>query len=116
MVLMTKNCLKLLFKREKFFGLQEKDLIEYVQKQIAHAQERQDRQEARQLELAAITEETARQKELEEAPRQTAKDETARVICYERKKTARQLELAARKEKKTDRQLELAAIEEKTDR
>ena len=57
---MTKNCLKLLFKREKFFGLQEKDLIEYVQKQITRAQERQDRQEARQLELAAITEETAR--------------------------------------------------------
>ena len=99
---MTKNCLKLLFKRDKFFGLQEKDLIEYVQKQITRAQERQDRQEARQLELAAITEETARQKELEEAPRQTAKDETSRqlVICYERKKTARQLELAARKEKK----------------
>ena len=57
---MTKNCLKLLFKREKFFGLREKDLIEYVQKQITRAQERQDRQEARQLELAAITEETDR--------------------------------------------------------
>ena len=92
MFLMTKNCLKLLSKREKFFGLQEKDLIEYVQKQITRAQERQDRQEARQLELAAITVETARQKELEEAPRQTAKDETARQLELPAMRERRQLD------------------------
>ena len=92
MFLMTKNCLKLLFKREKFFGLQEKDLIEYVQKQITRAQERQDRQEARQLELAAITVETARQKGLEEAPRQTAKDETARQLELSAMRERRQLD------------------------
>ena len=92
MFLMTKNCLKLLFKREKFFGLQEKDLIEYVQKQITRAQERQDRQEARQLELAAITVETARQKELEEAPRQMAKDETARQLELSAMRERRQLD------------------------
>ena len=92
MFLMTENCLKLLFKREKFFGLQEKDLIEYVQKQITRAQERQDRQETRQLELAAITEETARQKELEEAPRQTAKDETARQLGLSAMRERRQLD------------------------
>ena len=74
--------------RGKAFGLQETELMDYVDKQITRAQERQDRQEARQLELAAITEETARQKELEEAPRQTAKDETAR-----------QLELSAMRER-----------------
>ena len=42
--------------RGRAFGLQEKDLMEYVQKQITQAQELQDRQEARQLELAAIKE------------------------------------------------------------
>ena len=75
--------------RGKAFGLQETDLMDYVDKQIRQAQERQDRlivrreEEAnrRHLELAAI-------KEREETARQTAKEETAR-----------QLELAAIKEK-----------------
>ena len=52
--------------------------MQYVEKQITQAQERQERQEARQLELAAIKEreETARQtaKEQEETARQTAKE------------------------------------------
>ena len=75
--------------RGKAFGLQETELMDYVDKQIRQAQERQDRlivrreEEAnrRHLELAAI-------KEREETARQTAKEETAR-----------QLELAAIKEK-----------------
>ena len=75
--------------RGKAFGLQETELMDYVDKQLRQAQERQDRlivrreEEAnrRHLELAAI-------KEREETARQTAKEETAR-----------QLELAAIKEK-----------------
>ena len=52
------------------FGLQETELLDYVDKKIRQAQERQDRQQEnanrRQLELAAIKEkeETARQLEL----------------------------------------------------
>ena len=65
--------------RGKAFGLQETELMDYVDKQIRQAQERQDRlivrreEEAnrKQLELAAI-------KEREETARQTAKEETAR--------------------------------------
>ena len=91
--------------RGKAFGLQETDLMDYVDKQIRQAQERQDRlivrreEEAnrRHLELAAI-------KEREETARQTAKEETAR-----------QLELAAIKEKEeTKRQAH--AEEEETKR
>ena len=69
--------------RGKAFGLQETDLMDYVDKQIRQAQERQDRlivrreEEAnrKQLELAAIKEreETARQKEQEETKRQVQK-------------------------------------------
>ena len=69
---------KTFVQRGRAFGLQEKDLMQYVEKQITQAQERQERQEARQLELAAIKEreETARQtaKEQEETARQTAKE------------------------------------------
>ena len=70
--------------RGKAFGLQETDLMDYVDKQIRQAQERQDRlivrreEEAnrKQLELAAIKEreETARQKEQEETKRQVQKN------------------------------------------
>ena len=69
------------FQRGKAFGLQETELMDYVDKQIRQAQERHDRlivrreEEAnrKQLELAAI-------KEREETARQTAKEqeETAR--------------------------------------
>ena len=69
--------------RGKAFGLQETDLMDYVDKQIRQAQERQDRlivrreEEAnrKQLELAVIKEreETARQKEQEETKRQVQK-------------------------------------------
>ena len=99
--------------RGKAFGLQETDLMDYVDKQIRQAQERQDRLIVRreeetnrkQLELAAIKEreetarqtakeqeETARQKELEEAPRQTAKDETARQLELSAMRKRRQLD------------------------
>ena len=69
---------KTFVQRGKAFGLQGKDLMENVDKQITQAQERQDRlilrkeEDHRQLELAAIKqrEETARQKELEETKRQ----------------------------------------------
>ena len=90
--------------RGKAFGLQETDLMDYVDKQIRQAQERQDRlivrreEEAnrKQLELAAIKEreETARQKEQEETARQTAKEqeETKRQIqkTKEEEETKRQ--------------------------
>ena len=73
--------------RGKAFGLQETDLMDYVDKQIRQAQERQDRlivrreEEANrkqlELELAAIKEreETARQKEQEETKRQAHAEE-----------------------------------------
>ena len=64
---------KTFVQRGRAFGLQEKDLMECVDKQITQAQERQERQEARQLELAAI-------KQREETARQTAKEETARKV------------------------------------
>ena len=90
--------------RGKAFGLQETDLMDYVDKQIRQAQERQDRlivrreEEAnrKQLELAAIKEreETARQtaKEQEETARQTAKEqeETKRQAHAEEEETKRQ--------------------------
>ena len=91
--------------RGKAFGLQETDLMDYVDKQIRQAQERQDRlivrreEEAnrKQLELAAIKEreETARQtaKEQEETARQTAKEqeETKRQAHAEEEETKRQV-------------------------
>ena len=76
--------------RGKAFGLQETELMDYVDKQIRQAQERQDRlivrreEEAnrKQLELAAIKEreETARQtaKEQEETKRHAEEEETKR--------------------------------------
>ena len=76
--------------RGKAFGLQETDLMDYVDKQIRQAQERQDRlivrreEEANrkqlELELAAIKEreETARQKEQEETKRHAEEEETKR--------------------------------------
>ena len=76
--------------RGKAFGLQETELMDYVDKQIRQAQERQDRlivrreEEAnrKQLELAAIKEreETARQtaKEQEETKRHAEEGETKR--------------------------------------
>ena len=51
---------KTFVQKGRVFGLQEKDLMQYVQKQITQAQERQDRQEARQLELAVIKDRRAR--------------------------------------------------------
>ena len=76
--------------RGKAFGLQETDLMDYVDKQIRQAQERQDRlivrreEEAnrKQLELAAIKEreETARQKEQEETKRHAEEEETKRQV------------------------------------
>ena len=77
--------------RGKAFGLQETELMDYVDKQIRQAQERQDRlivrreEEAnrKQLELAAI-------KEREETARQTAKEETARQ--KEQEETKRQVQ------------------------
>ena len=91
--------------RGKAFGLQETDLMDYVDKQIRQALERQDRlivrreEEAnrKQLELAAIKEreETARQtaKEQEETARQTAKEqeETKRQAHAEEEETKRQV-------------------------
>ena len=84
--------------RGRAFGLQEKDLVEYVDRQITHAQERQERQEARQLELAAIKEkeETARQlesaavKEREETVKQKELEETKRQAHAEEEETKRQ--------------------------
>ena len=80
--------------RGKAFGLQETDLMDYVDKQIRQAQERQDRlivrreEEAnrKQLELAAI-------KEREETARQTAKEqeETKRQAHAEEEETKRQV-------------------------
>ena len=76
--------------RGKAFGLQETDLMDYVDKHIRQAQERQDRlivrreEEANrkqlELELAAIKEreETARQKEQEETKRHAEEEETKR--------------------------------------
>ena len=88
--------------RGKAFGLQETDLMDYVDKQIRQAQERQDRlivrreEEAnrKQLELAAIKEreETARQTAKEETARQTAKEETARQTAKEQEETKRHAE------------------------
>ena len=81
--------------RGKAFGLQETELMDYVDKQIRQAQERQDRlivrreEEAnrKQLELAAI-------KEREETARQTAKEqeETKRQVqkTKEEEETKRQ--------------------------
>ena len=78
--------------RGKAFELQETDLMDYVDKQIRQAQERQDRlivrreEEAnrRHLELAAIKEreETARQtaKEQEETKRHAEEEETKRQV------------------------------------
>ena len=78
--------------RGKAFGLQETDLMDYVDKQIRQAQERQDRlivrreEEANrkqlELELAAIKEreETARQKEQEETKRHAEEEETKRQV------------------------------------
>ena len=78
--------------RGKAFGLQETELMDYVDKQIRQAQERQDRlivrreEEAnrKQLELAAIKEreETARQtaKEQEETKRHAEEEETKRQV------------------------------------
>ena len=102
--------------RGKAFGLQETDLMDYVDKQIRQAQERQDRlivrreEEANrkqlELELAAIKEreETARQtaKEQEETARQTAKEqeETARQTAKEQEETKRHAE-----EEETKRQV-----------
>ena len=97
--------------RGKAFGLQETDLMDYVDKQIRQAQERQDRlivrreEEAnrKQLELAAIKEreETARQTAKEETARQTAKEETARQTAKEQEETKRQ---AHAEEEETKRQ------------
>ena len=79
--------------RGKAFGLQETELMDYVDKQTRQAQERQDRlivrreEEAnrKQLELAAI-------KEREETARQTAKEqeETKRQAHAEEEETKRQ--------------------------
>ena len=79
--------------RGKAFGLQDTELMDYVDKQIRQAQERQDRlivrreEEAnrKQLELAAI-------KEREETARQTAKEqeETKRQAHAEEEETKRQ--------------------------
>ena len=77
--------------RGKAFGLQETELMDYVDKQIRQAQERQDRlivrreEEAnrKQLELAAI-------KEREETARQTAIEETKRQAHAEEEETKRQ--------------------------
>ena len=88
--------------RGKAFGLQETDLMDYVDKQIRQAQERQDRlivrreEEAnrKQLELAAI-------KEREETARQTAKEETARQ--KEQEETKRQVQ-KTKEEEETKRQ------------
>ena len=89
--------------RGKAFGLQETDLMDYVDKQIRQAQERQDRlivrreEEAnrKQLELAAIKEreETARQtaKEQEETARQTAKEQEETKRHAEEEETKRQV-------------------------
>ena len=86
----------------KAFGLQETELMDYVDKQIRQAQERQDRlivrreEEAnrKQLELAAIKEreETARQtaKEQEETARQKEQEETKRQAHAEEEETKRQ--------------------------
>ena len=79
--------------RGKAFGLQETELMDYVDKQIRQAQERQDRlivrreEEAnrKQLELAAI-------KEREETARQTAREETARQTAKEQEETKRHAE------------------------
>ena len=88
--------------RGKAFGLQETELMDYVDKQIRQAQERQDRlivrreEEAnrKQLELAAI-------KEREETARQTAKEETARQ--KEQEETKRQVQ-KTKEEEETKRQ------------
>ena len=98
--------------RGKAFGLQETELMDYVDKQIRQAQERQDRlivrreEEAnrKQLELAAIKEreETARQTAKEETARQTAKEETARQTAKEQEETKRQ---AHAEEEETKRQV-----------
>ena len=86
--------------RGKAFGLQETDLMDYVDKQIRQAQERQDRlivrreEEAnrKQLELAAIKEreETARQTAKEETARQKEQEETKRQAHAEEEETKRQ--------------------------
>ena len=97
--------------RGKAFGLQETELMDYVDKQIRQAQERQDRLTVRreeeanrkQLELGAIKEreETARQTAKEETARQTAKEETARQ--KEQEETKRQVE-KTKEEEETKRQ------------
>ena len=100
--------------RGKAFGLQETELMDYVDKQIRQAQERQDRLIVRreeetnrkQLELAAI-------KEREETARQTAKEqeETARQTAQEQEETARQKE-----QEETKRQVQKTKEEEETKR
>ena len=102
MFLMKKNCLQLFCKEEKPLDYK-RQTMDYVDKQIRQAQERQDRlivrreEEAnrKQLELAAIKEreETARQKEQEETARQTAKEqeETKRQAHAEEEETKRQV-------------------------
>ena len=90
--------------------------MDYVDKQIRQAQERQDRlivrreEEAnrKQLELAAI-------KEREETARQTAKEqeETARQTAKEQEETARQ---TAKEQEETKRQVQKTKEEEETKR
>ena len=99
--------------RGKAFGLQETELMDYVNKQTRQAQERHDRlivrreEEAnrRQLELAGI-------KEREETARQTAKEETARQTAKEQEETFRQKELE--ETKKTSRQKQARGRDKKT--
>ena len=111
---MRKNCLELLFRGEKLLDLQDKELMDYVDKKIKQAQERHDRfilrkeEEAnrRQLELdlAAI-------KDKEETARQTAKEQGETTRKREQEETARQKEL-----KETKRQVEKNRQEEETKR
>ena len=101
---MKKNSLERLFKGEELLVYKKKDSMEYVQKQITQAQERQDRQQEnanrRQLELAAIKE-TARQlelaaiKEREETVRQKELEEIKRRPHAEEEKTKRHAQAQA---------------------
>ena len=92
--------------RGKAFGLQETELMDYVDKQIRQAQERQDRlivrreEEANRkqlgLELAAI-------KEREETARQTAKEQEETARQKEQEETKRQVQ-KTKEEEETKRQ------------
>ena len=92
--------------RGKAFGLQETDLMDYVDKQIRQAQERRDRlivrreEEANrkqlELELAAI-------KEREEIARQTAKEQEETARQKEQEETKRQVQ-KTKEEEETKRQ------------